>query len=169
MEDPAARPVTPPLGGAPNSTSLQLTPEQVKRVEINRLKGKALNQIIIKASSIPTVAKANQRQREQEASTSTSFNSNHKRPLGVTPASSNSPTAPNEASGKPLRRDSRLGKYFEYDLSKMVNSKGGFLLEDGQEVDDTVRRKEKERERQRTMQNLEPRKSFRTYFLFLCP
>lgn len=113
------------------------------------------------------LAKANQRQREQEASTSTSFNSNHKRPLGVTPASSNSPTGPNEASGKPLRRDSRLGKYFEYDLSKMVNSKGGFLLEDGQEVDDTVRRKEKERERQRAMQNLEPRKSLTLCFSIL--
>jgi DNA-repair protein complementing XP-A cells len=105
------------------------------------------------------LAKANQRQREQEASASTSLNSNKKRTLGVTPASSNSPTAPNEASGKPLERDSRLGKYFEYDLSKMVNSKGGFLLEDGQEIDDTVRRKEKERERQRAVKNLEPRKS----------
>ena len=41
----------------------------------------------------------------------------------------------------------------------MVNSKGGFLLEDGQEIDDTVWRKEKERERQRAMKNLEPRKS----------
>jgi DNA-repair protein complementing XP-A cells len=58
-----------------------------------------------------------------------------------------------------LKRDSRLGKYFEYDLSKMVNSKGGFLVEDGQEADEEMRRKEKDRERQRTMQNLEPRKS----------
>ena len=105
------------------------------------------------------LAKANQRQREQEASASTSLNLNNKRPLRVTPASSNSPTVPNDASGKPLKRDSRLGKYFDYDLSKMVNSKGGFLLEDGQEIDDTVRRKEKERERQRAMKNLEPRKS----------
>lgn len=40
----------------------------------------------------------------------------------------------------------------------MVNSKGGFLLEDGKEVDEDVRRKEKEREKQRAMQNLEPRK-----------
>lgn len=30
----------------------------------------------------------------------------------------------------PLERDSRLGNYFEYDLSKMVNSRGGFLLDD---------------------------------------
>ncbi|EED78440.1 predicted protein, partial [Postia placenta Mad-698-R] len=46
--------------------------------------------------------------------------------------------------------------YFEYDLSKMVNSKGGFLLEDGKEADAELRAKEKERERQRAMQNLDP-------------
>lgn len=39
----------------------------------------------------------------------------------------------------------------------MVNTKGGFLVEDGQEVDEELRRKEKERERQRAVQNLEPR------------
>jgi DNA-repair protein complementing XP-A cells len=39
----------------------------------------------------------------------------------------------------------------------MVNSKGGFLVEDGTEVDEAVQRKEKMRERQRIMQNLEPR------------
>lgn len=71
------------------------------------------------------------------------------------PSSSNSPTAPK--SEAKLRRDSRLGKYFEYDLSKMVNSKGGFLVEDDKEVDADLRAKEKERERQRAMQNLEPR------------
>lgn len=68
---------------------------------------------------------------------------------------STSPTAP-----KPLKRDSRLGKYFDYDLSKMVNSKGGFLVEDGKEVDEDLRAKERERERQRAKQNLEPRKSY---------
>lgn len=136
MEELAARPTTPPPRALDPASSL--TPEQIKRVEINRLK-----------------AKANQRQREHEASTSILPNSNNKRPLAVTPASSNSPTAP-DACGKPLRRDARLGKYFEYDLSKMVNSKGGFLLEDGQEIDETMRRKEKERERQRAMRDLEP-------------
>lgn len=56
-----------------------------------------------------------------------------------------------------LRRDPRLGKYFEYDLSKMVNSKGGFLVEDGMEIDEEKVRKEKEREKQRAKQNLDPR------------
>lgn len=39
----------------------------------------------------------------------------------------------------------------------MVNSKGGFLVEDGKEVDEDLRAKERERERQRAMQNVEPR------------
>lgn len=51
-----------------------------------------------------------------------------------------------------------MGNYFEYDLSKMVNSKGGFLVEERPEVDEEVRRKEKERERQRALQAVEPSK-----------
>ena len=51
-----------------------------------------------------------------------------------------------------------MGKYFDYDLSKMVNSKGGFLVEDEKEVDEDMRAKERERERERAMKNIEPRK-----------
>lgn len=40
----------------------------------------------------------------------------------------------------------------------MVNSKGGFLVEEGKEVDEERLRKEKERERQRAMQNFDPRR-----------
>lgn len=106
-----------------------------------------------------STAKASQRQREQDvAAASSAPNPNNKRPLGVTPTTSNSPTAPGP-SRRPLQRDSRLGNYFEYDLSKMVNSKGGFLLDDGKEIDEDAIRKEKERERQRAKQNLEPRES----------
>ncbi|PCH33398.1 hypothetical protein WOLCODRAFT_129747 [Wolfiporia cocos MD-104 SS10] len=128
------RPCTPPPRVPEN---LDLTPEQVKRIEINRLR-----------------AKAKQRELEREASSSSTTNSNNKRPLTVVPATSTSPTAPKPPPR--LKRDSRLGKYFEYDLSKMVNSKGGFLVEDGREVDEDVRAKEKERERQRAMQSLAP-------------
>ncbi|KAJ6574785.1 thioesterase-like superfamily-domain-containing protein [Mycena capillaripes] len=132
------RPVTPPPRQS-TSSALQLTPEQVKQVEINRLK-----------------AKANQRLREEEASASSVPNANNKRPLSVVPATSNSPTAPGPSKSKPLNRDSRLGKYFDYDLSKMVNSKGGFLIEDGKEVDEELLRKEKQRERERVQKNMEP-------------
>jgi len=76
----------------------------------------------------------------------------------VIPASSNSPTGPRVGQRQePLKRDSRLGKYFDYDLSKMFNSKGGFLVEEGKEIDEDERRKERERERQRAQQNMEPR------------
>ncbi|KAH9921991.1 thioesterase-like superfamily-domain-containing protein [Epithele typhae] len=130
----SSRCTTPP----PNPPSnISLTPEQVKRIELNRLK-----------------AKARQREREEQASSSSSVNANGKRPLGVIPATSTSPTGP-KAPAK-LKRDSRFGKYFEYDLSKMVNSKGGFLVEDGKEVDEELLTKEKERERQRAVQNAEP-------------
>ncbi|KAJ9118189.1 hypothetical protein QFC22_004093 [Naganishia vaughanmartiniae] len=65
----------------------------------------------------------------------------------------------------PLPRDSRLGKYFEYDLSKLHNSKGGFLTEDdpagpgggggaGKSVREVL--KEKERERQMIREGEEP-------------
>ncbi|KAI0639149.1 thioesterase-like superfamily-domain-containing protein [Trametes polyzona] len=137
MDTPGAsssRYTTPPPREAPN---FDMTPEQVKRIELNRLK-----------------AKARQREREAQSTSSSATNVNGKRPLGVVPATSTSPTAPKPPPK--LKRDSRLGKYFEYDLSKMVNSKGGFLVEDGKEVDEDVRAKEKERERQRAMQNLEP-------------
>jgi DNA-repair protein complementing XP-A cells len=39
----------------------------------------------------------------------------------------------------------------------MVNSKGGFLVEDNKEVDDGSKAKERERERQRAVQNVDPR------------
>ncbi|KZP32226.1 hypothetical protein FIBSPDRAFT_916452 [Athelia psychrophila] len=132
-----ARPRTPPSRPVPST--VQLTPEQVKRIEINRLK-----------------AKAKQRQHEQAASSSSSSqpNANNKRPIGVTPANSNSPTAPK--TQPKLKRDGRLGKYFDYDLSKMVNSKGGFLVEDNKEVDEDARIKARERERERSKQNAEP-------------
>lgn len=57
-------------------------------------------------------------------------------------------------SSQPLRRDPRLGQYYEYDLSKMQNSKGGFLIEDdhglGEKTENEIR-KEKQREMERTL------------------
>ena len=109
------------------------------------------------STDLKHAAKAKQRERELKAGPSATPNSQGKRAMGVVPAISTSPTAPHTAK---LKRDSRLGKYFEYDLSKMVNSKGGFLVEDDKEVDEQLRAKEKERERQRAMQKLDPRKAY---------
>lgn len=110
-------------------------------------------------------AKARQREREQSVAASSSTNANNKRPLEVISAVSGSPTAPKPETK--LRRESRLGKYFEYDLSKMVNSKGGFLVDDDKEIDEQLVAKEKERERQRAQQALEPRESRRALACYL--
>ena len=134
------RPSTPQPTNVSRVQDPHLTPERVRQIEINRLR-----------------AKAKQRQREEaEAPSSSSANANGKRPLsnnGIT----KSPTTPGKR--KPLARDSRLGKYFDYDLSKMVNTKGGFLVEDDKEVDETMIAKEKQRERERARHNQEPRMS----------
>lgn len=140
------RPRTPPQRPVPG-VAKDLTPEQLRRVELNRLK-----------------AKAKLREREalqaESSSSASSRNLNNKRPLQVTPADSTSPTAPprpESSKQAPLKRDSRLGNYFEYDLSKMVNSKGGFLIEDLGAGDERIKLLEKQRADQRAAQKLDPR------------
>src|SRR6266542_4504437 len=160
MSDNTARPSTPPRR-ALDQSELQVTPERVRKIEINRLKGQLYLASIslVFLNGFCTLAKAAQREKEQKSSSSYLVNTNNKRPLIVTPAGQGSPTRPVPSSSKPLKRDSRLGTYFEYDLSKMVNSKAGFLLNEGGEADEDLRRKELEkgREKQRKQHNLEIR------------
>lgn len=131
--------------------------------------------MIHRARQPPCIAKARRREEEEQRASSSSSSSlrnpNNKRPLAVVPATSNSPTRPtnnnkdgnnNNANGEKLPRDSRLGKYFDYDLSKMVNSKGGFLVEDDGRADDDLKTKKREREREKAMQSLDPRTWCRT-------
>ena len=83
------------------------------------------------------------------------------------PSTATSSGDANKREVRPLRRDARLGKYFDYDLSKMVNSKGGFLVDDAEEASiEDLRTRERERERERAMQNLDPRKFF--FLLLVC-
>ncbi|KAG8858731.1 hypothetical protein FRB96_004868 [Tulasnella sp. 330] len=134
------RPSTPPTL-ASSSRPPPLTLEQLKRVEINRLKAKAR----LRATQ------------EAEASPSTEPNVNKKRPLTVTSADNTSPTAPGRKDTAPLLRDTRLmGRYLDYDLSKMVDSRGGFLVEDRPGIDEEERKRLKARERERMKQNLDP-------------
>jgi hypothetical protein len=56
------------------------------------------------------------------------------------------------------------GKYFEYDLSKLHNSRGGFLTEDGEDEASRIKSlvelaREKERERAMMKAGEEPRES----------
>ncbi len=143
------RPTTPP----PVSTEARrdpLTPEQLKRIEINRLR-----------------AKARLRATQEREASSSSANSNNKRPLTVTPANDASPTVPSSSGSgfgskskaeAPLKPDTRLmGRYLDYDLSKMVDSRGGFLIEDRNGVDENERKRLLARERERMKQNHDPR------------
>lgn len=156
----------PPSSSAESSntatTSLQLTPEKVRQIELNRLRAKAR----LRAAAEQTQTAESSLSGSSSAS---SRNINNKRPLQVTPADSTSPTAPSKNSRDattankdlaPLKRDSRLGNYFEYDLSKMINSKAGFLLEDGNKSDERTKMLEKQRADQRNAQKLDPRKSW---------
>ncbi|CAG7852539.1 DNA repair protein rad14 {ECO:0000305} AltName: Full=XP-A family homolog rhp14 {ECO:0000303/PubMed:11408483} [Serendipita indica DSM 11827] len=153
----AGVPVTPPNRSTDATSRVELTPEQQRRIEVNRLKAKARQrELLARRSAL-------------EAESSNEVNSNGKRPLEVTPATSKSPTVPStskrayddgEKEG-PLKRNSRLSNYFEYDLSKMVNTKGGFLVDEdgsgvGKEVDEDMRRREKQREMERVAKNAEP-------------
>ena len=106
------------------------------------------------------LAKAAQRQRESEAFSSSIVNSNNKRCLTSTRPGQEPQSTSVASSSRPLNRDSRLGTYFEYDLSRMINSKGGFLVNDGGNVDTDLKRKEKEREIQRNIHNLDLRKHY---------
>lgn len=112
-----ARPTTPPPAPLTQAQS-PLTPEQVRRIEINRLKAKALRE-----------------QREAQASTSTpalsrsdSTTAGQKRTFDQYV---DKPATVRDAKNRPLddikTSKSTLGKYIEYDFSKMTDTKGGFL------------------------------------------
>ena len=136
-----------------------LTPEQLRKIEINRLKAKAR-------------LRATEEARLNKDSPASLRNANNKRPLTVVPANDTSPTVnASVASGSsagskgkadanaPLKRDERLmGRYLDYDLSKMVDSRGGFLIEDRAGVDESERKRLLARERERMKQNMDPRK-----------
>ncbi|CAE6459997.1 unnamed protein product [Rhizoctonia solani] len=133
-----------PLQSPATATSSNSCPSPQKNIELNRLKAKAR----LRA------------QAESEGKIASSSNTNGKRALVVTEGESTSPkkkSQDHKDSNAPLKRDSRLmGRYLDYDLSKMVNSKGGFLVEEKSNYDEETRRKEKERELQRLKQSFDP-------------
>ncbi|KAL4924141.1 DNA repair protein RAD14 [Aspergillus undulatus] len=121
---PPERPSTPPTATAPPARS-ELTPEQLKRIEINRMKAKAIReqreaeQRNNAATSVPTKGV------KRSYSTLTSSGS------GTTSTLRNAPNNTTAGDGhgpldsiKPARN---FTKFVEYDFSKMTDTKGGFL------------------------------------------
>ncbi|CAG8583969.1 4972_t:CDS:2 [Paraglomus brasilianum] len=82
-----------------------LTPEQIKRIEENRLKAKA--KLLAKSTNAP-----------QSSNNTTTITSS-------TPASKK-----DVSSQRPIRPIKAFTNYYDYDLSQMVDSRGGFLVED---------------------------------------
>lgn len=124
-----------------------LTPQQARLAALNRLKAK--QKLTASAGS------------SNEASSSGPGYVNKAAPL---PSSARNMVAEQQAANdepaQPLPRDSRLGKYFEYDLSKLHNSRGGFLTQEDEEGDriKTVIElaREKQREKQKMRDGEEP-------------
>ncbi|CAO1634556.1 unnamed protein product [Sympodiomycopsis kandeliae] len=182
----AQRPVTPPPNASSSSSGVgrlpPATPEHVRVMQENRLKAKARIQAQA-AAQYPEhrLNGSNKRPRgpvalEKEEPSIGAQGSLRSLPSTSRDASKDtSTTSINPATGRPraavkkddpnapLERDKSLGDYIEFDLSKLHNSKGGFLLEDdggngelaGVKTIEEIRR-ERERERQMMRENMEP-------------
>ncbi|WEW56271.1 DNA repair protein rad14 [Emydomyces testavorans] len=152
------------------STISNLTPEQIERIEINRLKAKALREqreaeentrnIKAKAGSIV-------------AGTKRSYSATLTSSPSKTPSSLRDGRANNESEQRPLdtiRPARNFTKYVEYDFSKMTDTKGGFLtaeddphnkaLHSGNKDDGKpAHMTQREWERQQLLQNLRNEKA----------
>jgi DNA-repair protein complementing XP-A cells len=100
---------------------MALTPEQIKRMEINRLRAKAIRESALKdAGPLPPPAK---RQRMDESG---------KIVAAPVPAE---PIQAQQRNGAAKRREAAgtivQSSYIEYDFSKMKDSKAGFMVDEG--------------------------------------
>ncbi|KAI5452503.1 DNA repair protein rad14 [Naganishia albida] len=126
-------------------SSSELTPAQQRQAQLARLKAK--NKLKQAAETAKTTRKAS----------SNFVNTTPAQPTSSRNAAAGQATAA-DLPNAPLPRDSRLGKYFEYDLSKLHNSKGGFLTEEDGDTGKSVAQvlREKARERQMIKEGEEP-------------
>jgi DNA-repair protein complementing XP-A cells len=116
----ATRASTPPPTAAPEARS-PLTPEQVRRIEINRLKAKALRE-----------------QRDAEVAKTASFKRSDSSIAGQKRSFATYAGTPPPATNRDARNENNrpleaiqparnFTKYVDYDFSKMADTKGGFL------------------------------------------
>ena len=131
-----------------SSSTSTLSPSQARVAALNRLKAK--DRLI---GALPTAVSGSSR----DVSSSSSYVNGQ----AAVPTSARNMVAQQQAEKEPpLRRDPGLGKYFEYDLSKLHNSRGGFLTEedgdDGRMRSVVELAREKEREKQKMREGEEP-------------
>lgn len=161
-------PKTPPHRPTYSPANLAITPEQVRRTEINRLKAKALREEHEAGaaarkrltSPLPDSARTSASQKRKFAT----FNAQ-------TPATNRDARSGQAVTDRPLETIQparNFAKYVEYDFSKMTDTKGGFLTADDDPQNKALYKDEgdvkpahmtmKEWERQRMVQSLETRK-----------
>ncbi|ODN87378.1 DNA repair protein [Cryptococcus wingfieldii CBS 7118] len=130
----------------------ELTPAQSRLAALNRLKAKQ------KLASAPSSSASAPGQGVQYV--------NKRQPANVPTSARNMVEHQARAGDKhgekgngkgeemPMRRDPGLGKYFEYDLSKMKNSRGGFLTEEDVTGDRIKSLKELAAEKERELRQI---------------
>jgi DNA-repair protein complementing XP-A cells len=111
------RPSTPPPGARDNAAGSPMTPEQVRRMEISRLKAKALRE---------------QREADNASRPSQAASSVAGVKRSYTAFSQQSPASNRDARARDSRplesiQPARMAKYIDYDFSKMTDTKGGFM------------------------------------------
>jgi DNA-repair protein complementing XP-A cells len=130
------RPKTPPQASNAQGTGgsrIPLTPEQVKKIEINRLKAKALRdqreaEAQRQASTYGPRQSGNLAAGQKRGHDAASRNQ-----MPATSRDARNPDAPKPAGFRPLdeiQPARNFTKYVEYDFSKMTDTKGGFLTSD---------------------------------------
>lgn len=152
------RPSTPPAAALNNAgiDKSPMTPEQVRRMEISRLKAKALRE-----------------QRDAEAAANPApTTAGSKRTYAA--FSQQSPASNRDArasENRPLEdiRPARMAKYIDYDFSKMTDTKGGFMTADDDPYNKAMHVQEKDNkpagltqkewERQQLMKSLRSQKA----------
>ncbi|CAO1622864.1 unnamed protein product [Parajaminaea phylloscopi] len=191
INGPRARATTPTRPPAEGQGRPPPTPEHVRVMQENRLKAKARIQQQAAAQypqyslnanakralhagpvpleqsptigpngslrSLPSTSRNPAAASSSSAATATSINPRTGRPNRPAPGSGI------DDPNNPLPRDKSLGDYIEFDLSRLHNSKGGFLVDEddlgpGQATAKTIQevKRERERERQRIREAMEP-------------
>jgi DNA-repair protein complementing XP-A cells len=164
----SSRPGTPPRQPAAEAKS-PLTPEQIRRIEISRLKAKALREqreadYAARNPNPPSLARSSSSVAGQKRSFAT-FNAQ-------TPSASRDAKMDQATSDRPLdaiQPARNFAKYIEYDFSKMTDTKGGFLTVEDDPHNKALHQDDgdvkpanmtlKEWERQRLVRSLQSRKA----------
>ncbi|ORX38216.1 XPA protein C-terminus-domain-containing protein [Kockovaella imperatae] len=145
-----------------SSSGPSLPPSQARLAALNRLKAKEKFAGAGKTTTgaVNAVAGSSRNGAAQKQQGQGGQSTQYVNKQSAQPASARNMVEQQKQQEEPLKRNPGLGKYFEYDLSKLHNSRGGFLTED--DADDgriksvIEMAREKERQRQMIMEGEEP-------------